>query len=169
MKFKEAIGKILLSIPIVRGKQFVYKLLGVNAVDNCKFFMGYPTVIGDYHNLYMHENSRINRCCLILARTRIEIGENSGLAYGVTVLTGADPRNELNKLYSPKNAPVIIGKNCWIGANSTILPGVTIGDYCIVAAGAVVTKDIPSGVLVAGNPAVIKKKLDIDSILEDNH
>lgn len=169
MKIKEITGKIFLSIPIIRGKQFVYEMLGVHAVDNCKFFMAYPTVIGDYHNLYMHENSRINYSCLILARTRIEIGENSGLAYGVTVLTGADPRNELNKLYAPKNAPVTIGKNCWIGANSTILPGVTIGDYCIVAAGSVVTKDVPSGVLVAGNPAVIKKHLDLQKIISNEN
>ena len=92
----------------------------------------------------------------------MEIGYNTGVAYGVTILTGADPRNELNKLYKPMNAPVIIGNNCWIGARSIILPGVTIGDYSIVAAGSVVTKDVPSGVLVAGNPAVIKKKLCIE-------
>ena len=56
-------------------------------------------------------------------------------------------------------APVVIGDNVWIGANATILPGVTIGSMSVVAAGAVVTKDVPSGVLVAGNPAVIKKEL----------
>lgn len=161
MNLRLIIGKSLLLIPALRGKQFVYRFLGVHAVNNCSFFLGNPTVIGDYHNIYMHENSRINKCCMILARTRIEIGENTGLAYGATILTGADPRNELNKLYAPKNAPVIIGKNCWIGANSTILPGVTIGDYSIVAAGAVVTKDVPSGVLVAGNPAIVKKRLDL--------
>ncbi len=167
MNIRIIIGKAILLIPAFRGRQFAYKFLGVHAVDNCNFFMAHPTVIGDYHYLYMHENSRINKCCMILARARIEIGENSGLAYGATILTGADPRNELNKLYAPQKAPVIIGKNCWIGANSTILPGVTIGDYCIVAAGAVVTKDVPSGVLVAGNPAVIKKHLDIQKIISN--
>ena len=165
MTIRYAIGKILQSIPIIRGRQFVYRMLGVHAVpNNCNFFVGYPTVVGDYRNIYMHENSRINVSCFILARTKIEIGESSGLAYGVTILTGADPRNDLNKLYPPKNAPVFIGKHCWIGANSTILPGVTIGDYCIVAAGSVVTKDVPSGVLVAGNPAVIKKHLDLSAL-----
>ena len=48
----------------------------------------------------------------------------------------------------------------WIGANVTILPGVTIGDYVVVAAGAVVTKDVPSGVLVAGVPAIVKKRFN---------
>ncbi|MBR1461783.1 MAG: acyltransferase [Prevotella sp.] len=56
-------------------------------------------------------------------------------------------------------APVVIEDNVWVGANATILPGVTIGSMSVVAAGAIVTKDVPSGVLVAGNPAVIKKKL----------
>jgi len=54
---------------------------------------------------------------------------------------------------------VVIGKDCWIGANSTILPGVTIGDFSVVAAGSVVTKNVPSGTMVAGNPAVVKKYL----------
>jgi acetyltransferase-like isoleucine patch superfamily enzyme len=57
------------------------------------------------------------------------------------------------------SAPVIIGKDVWVGANATILPGVSIGEFSIIAAGSVVTKDVPSGVLVAGNPAIIKKKL----------
>ena len=56
-------------------------------------------------------------------------------------------------------APVVIQDNVWVGANATILPGVTIGSMSVVAAGAIVTKDVPSGVLVAGDPAVIKKKL----------
>jgi maltose O-acetyltransferase len=50
--------------------------------------------------------------------------------------------------------------DCWLGGNVTIIPGVTVGNRCIVAAGSVVTKDIPDDCLVAGNPAVIKKKLN---------
>lgn len=161
---RKIIGKILLLFPIIRYKQFVYQILGVNKVGKSKYFIGNPKLIGDYSNLYMHDNSEIERNCFILAKDRIEIGENSTLAYGVTVLTGADPNgphNKLSKLYPPLKAPVSIGNDCWIGANSIILPGVTIGDYSVVAAGSVVTKDVPSGVLVAGNPAVIKKKLDL--------
>ena len=121
-----------------------------------------PVRTGDYKYLYLHSNAEINKGCFILAKDRIEIGENSTLAYGVTVLTSANPngpKNELAKLYPAMTAPVIIGANCWIGANATLLPGVTIGDFSIVAAGSVVTKSVPSGVLVAGNPAAIKKRL----------
>ena len=153
----------MLLIPIVRYKQFVYKLLGVRS-EGSHFFIGNPCLVGDYSHLVMHNNSEIERNCFILAKEKIEIGENTTLAYCVTVLTGADPNgpnNKLSALYPSLKAPVTIGNDCWIGANAIILPGVTIGDFCVVAAGSVVTKDVPSGVLVAGNPAVIKKHLDL--------
>lgn len=157
------VGKILLGIPIINKKQFVYRILGVHSSkSNGKYFIGNPMVIGNYCNIWMHENAEIERGCFLLAKDRIELGENSTLAYGVTILTHADPngpKNKLSKLYPPKQAPVIIGHDCWIGANATILPGVAIGDFSIVAAGSVVTKDVPSGVVVAGNPAVVKKEL----------
>lgn len=56
--------------------------------------------------------------------------------------------------------PVTIGKNVWLGYGVIILPGVTIGDNVIIGAGSVVTKDIPSGVMAAGNPCVVKKIID---------
>lgn len=165
MSFRFILGKMLLSIPIVKYRQSVYKLLGVRSVDGGRFFIGNPRLVGNYAQIIMHDNAEIERNCFILAKDIIEIGENTTLAYGVTVLTGADPngpKNKLSALYPPLKAPVIIGKDCWIGANAIILPGVTIGDFCVVAAGSVVTKDVPSGVLVAGNPAVVKKHLIID-------
>ena len=55
--------------------------------------------------------------------------------------------------------PVVIGDDVWIGANAVILPGVTIGRHCVVAAGAVVTKDVPDNTVVGGVPAKIIKKL----------
>lgn len=161
MKLNYLLGKLLLAIPVINKKQFVYELLGVRkASKDCRYFIGNPTLIGDYANLLMHDNAEIERNCFILAKDKVEIGKNSTLAYGVTILTSADPNgpeNRLSALYPPKKAPVVIGDDCWIGANSTILAGVTIGDFCIVAAGAVVTKDVPSGTMVAGNPAMVKK------------
>jgi maltose O-acetyltransferase len=56
--------------------------------------------------------------------------------------------------------PVTIGNDVWIGGNCTILPGVTIGNNVVVAAGAVVTKDVPDNCLVAGVPAKVIRKLD---------
>jgi acetyltransferase-like isoleucine patch superfamily enzyme len=83
------------------------------------------------------------------------IGDGSYLAFGATILCHDMSRNI--------RRPVIIGKNCFIGANSMILPGVTIGDEVVVAAGAIVTKDIPNNTIVAGNPARIIRK-DIKTI-----
>lgn len=169
MNIIESVLKIILTnIPIVNRKDKVYKLLGINKIGEGKVYLSNPTVVGSYRHLYLHTNSEINKNCFLLAKDRIEIGRNSTLAYGVTVLTSANPHgplNKLSKLYPAMSAPVIIGSDVWIGANATILPGVKIGDFSIVAAGAVVTKDVPSGVLVAGNPAVIKKKLNIETAL----
>lgn len=162
---KYLLGKILLQIPIIRYKQFVYKLLGVKSIkNNINYFIGNPLVIGDYKNIVMHNNSEIERGCMLIANEKIEIGENSTLAYGVTILTSADPNgpyNKLSKLYPPINSPVIIKDNCWIGAKSIILPGLTIGEFSVVAAGSVVTKDVPAYSLVAGVPAVIKRKIEL--------
>ena len=139
-----------------------YKKLGIKMEgDNCRI-SSRCTIVGDYTNIVLHSNAEINTGCLLLAKDRIEIGENSTLAYGATVLTSANPngpKNKLAELYPKMKAPVVIGDNVWVGANATILPGITIGEMSVIAAGAVVTKDVPSGVLVAGNPAVIKKKI----------
>ncbi len=137
------------------------RMLGVQYIDGGGDMVG-TRVVGDYSNIILHKNSEINDGCYLLAKDKIILGENSTLAYKVTILTGADPNgpyNKLSALYPPLKAPVVIGKDCWVGANSTILPGVTIGDYAVVAAGSVVTQDVPSGALVAGVPAKVKKYL----------
>lgn len=162
---KSLFCKFLLCLPIVRYKKYVYKRLGVKILPNTTtFFIGNPIVIGKYENILIHENSEIERGCTLIAKDKIEIGQNSTLAYGVMVLTSADPNgphNKLSKLYPPIKAPVKIGNDCWIGARSVILPGVTIGDCSIVAAGSVVTKDVQPKTLVAGVPATVKKKLTL--------
>ena len=75
----------------------------------------------------------------------VTIGDGSYVAFGATILCHDMSRN-LGK-------PVTIGKNCFIGANSMVLPGVTIGDEVVVAAGAIVTRDVDNNTIVAGNPA----------------
>lgn len=58
--------------------------------------------------------------------------------------------------------PITIGNNVWIGGSCVILPGVTIGDNCVIAAGSVVNKDIPSGVIAAGNPCKVIREISED-------
>lgn len=65
----------------------------------------------------------------------------------------------MNKYETIEESPVIIGEDVWIGCNCVIMKGVKIGNGSIIGAGSVVTKDIPAGVMAAGNPAKIIKKL----------
>lgn len=58
------------------------------------------------------------------------------------------------------NAPVHIGRNCWLGAGVIIVPGITVGDNVVIGAGSIVTKDIPSNVLDAGNPCKVLREIN---------
>jgi acetyltransferase-like isoleucine patch superfamily enzyme len=84
----------------------------------------------------------------------VHIGARSWVANEAMILTHDRTRG----LYLDTR----IGENCFIGIRSTILPGITVGDGCVVAAGAVVTKDVPPGSIVAGNPGrVIREDIDV--------
>jgi acetyltransferase-like isoleucine patch superfamily enzyme len=84
----------------------------------------------------------------------IHLGHKSYVAFGATILT----HDMVRGLYLHTR----VGRQCFIGANSLILPGVTVGDESIVAAGSVVTKDVPPNTIVAGNPArVIKENIEV--------
>lgn len=108
-------------------------------------------------------NCLINNKCSIICNQQIEIGNNTDLASGVLIRDSDGHRllennRPSNAISNNVMAPIKIGNNVWIGSNVIILKGVTIGDNAVVAAGAVVTKDIPSGCLAAGVPAKIIKE-----------
>ena len=78
----------------------------------------------------------------------------------VTVASAGHPiLPELREKAYQYNASVHIGKNCWIGAGSVIVPGVTIGDNVVIGAGSVVTRDIPSNVVAVGNPCRVMRSV----------
>lgn len=84
----------------------------------------------------------------------IHIGEDTGVGPGAVILT--------HDFIRTRHVDTVIGRHCHIGINAIILPGVTIGDSCIVAPGSIVMRDVPAGSLVAGNPArVIESGLDL--------
>jgi len=96
----------------------------------------------------------------ISASHEITIGDGTMLANGAYI-TDSDWHGIYDRIKRPPdNTPVHIGRNCWLGDGCKVLKGVTIGDNSIVGAGAVVTKDVPANVIVAGNPAVIVRELD---------
>lgn len=108
--------------------------------------------IGDY--------AMISPGCRISACNEITIGHSVLMAHGVYI-TDSDWHGIYDRVERPKAVtPVRIGDNVWLGDRCTILKGVTIGDNSVVGSQAVVTKDIPPNVVVAGNPAKVVKKLD---------
>ena len=92
--------------------------------------------------------------------THIYIGSNTMIGPNVTIATAGHPvLPELREQAYQFNAPVHIGKNCWLGAGVIVLPGITIGDNSVIGAGSVVTKDIPENVIAVGNPCRILREI----------
>lgn len=93
----------------------------------------------------------------ITAASLVAIGDDTAIGPQVTIYdTSFHPVSEGDEV---KTDPVEIGSNVWIGRQVLILPGVTIGDHSVVASGAIVTRDVPSRVLVAGNPAQVVREI----------
>lgn len=93
--------------------------------------------------------------------THIYVGDNTMLGPNVVLATAGHPiLPELREQGYQYNAPVHIGKNCWLGAGVIVLPGITIGDNVVIGAGSIVTKDIPSNVVAAGNPCRILREVN---------
>jgi len=92
--------------------------------------------------------------------THIYVGDKVMFGPNVTVATAGHPIEvHLRDLQMQYNMPVHIGRNVWIGANSVVLPGVTIGENTVVGAGSVVTKDIPANVVAVGNPCRVLRPI----------
>jgi acetyltransferase-like isoleucine patch superfamily enzyme len=109
-------------------------------------------VIGDHTRIGIH-NTIIGP---------VTIGSHVNLAQGITVTALNHNFDDTTKRIDEQGIatkPVVISDDVWIGANAVILPGVTIGRHVVVAAGAVVTKDVPDNTIVGGVPATIIKKL----------
>jgi len=104
-------------------------------------------------------NGNVGVNCLIGPKT--EIGHNVMMAPDCQIYTRNKKFNKEKKRFSgyEETKPVIIGDNCWLGTRVLIMPGVKIGEGCVIAAGAVVTKDMPPYHVVAGNPARAVKNL----------
>ncbi|MFT5294829.1 MAG: acetyltransferase-like isoleucine patch superfamily enzyme [Colwellia sp.] len=109
------------------------------------------------------EGTVVNKGVLLDGRGGLIIGANVDIARGVTLWTMSHDYSEEHAAFSQN---VVIGDNCWIGANSQILPGITIGQNVIIGCGSIVTKSFPDNVVIAGNPAKIIKERCVKSIKE---
>ncbi len=132
-------------------------LIGKEVDESFCMFPPFYTDCGK--NIHIGKNVFINSGCRFQDQGGIIIGDGVLIGHNAVLAT-------LNHDINPENrssmtpAPIIIGKNVWIGASATILPGVTIGDGAIVAAGAVVTKNVPPNVIVGGVPAKVIKAIE---------
>ena len=122
----------------------------------CRLF---PPIYSDYgKNIKLGKNVFINSGCCFQDQGGIEIGDGCLIGHQAVIAT-------LNHDLSPATranmtpSKVTLGKNVWVGSHATILPGVTVGDGSIIAAGAVVNKDVPPACVVAGVPAKVVKRL----------
>lgn len=122
-------------------------------------FCLFPPFHTDYgKHIKVGKNVFINTGCHFQDQGGIEIGDGTLIEHNVVLATlNHDEDPALRHILHP--APIKIGKNVWIGANVTIVSGVTVGDDAIVAAGAVVTKDVPPETMVGGVPAKVIRKV----------
>ena len=133
------------------------KLIGKPVDEQFGLFPPFYTDFGK--NITLGKNVFINAGCKFQDQGGIFIDDGALIGHGVVIAT-------LNHDMDPKKrqalhpSPVHIGKKVWIGANATITPGVSIGDNAVVAAGAVVTKDVDADTIVGGVPAKPIKRID---------
>ena len=138
----------------VRG--LLSRLFGYKVPDSLRVFPPFYTDFGK--NITVGENVFINACCHFQDHGGVTLGDGCQIGHNVVFATlNHDPAPERRHVTLP--APIVLGRNVWVGSNATILSGVTIGDNAIVAAGAVVTKDVPPDAVVGGVPARFIKSI----------
>lgn len=133
------------------------RLFGREVDPSLRVFPPFYTDFGK--NIHVGKDVFINACCHFQDHGGVTIGDGCQIGHNVVFAT-------LNHGLAPEDrkstypAPIVLGQNVWVGSNATILQGVTIGDNSVVAAGAVVTSDVPDNVVVAGIPAKIIKRIN---------
>ena len=137
-------------------REIMGRLTGKKIDDTFRMFPPFYTDFGK--NITIGKDVFINSGCRFQDQGGIEIGNGALIGHNVVLAT---INHDLNPKENRKNhyAPIKIGAHVWIGSNATILPGVTLGDYAVVAAGAVVTRDVPALTVVGGVPAGVLRTI----------
>jgi acetyltransferase-like isoleucine patch superfamily enzyme len=131
-------------------------IIGSKIDESTTIFAPFYTNFGRY--ISIGKNVFINHACSFLDMGGITIGDNVLIGPKVNFVSENHPIDPTQRK-SLIGKPIVIKNNAWIGASATILPGITVGENSIVAAGSIVTKDVPDNTIVAGNPAKYLKSI----------
>ena len=113
------------------------------------------------HHVHFGKNVYANFNLTLVDDTHIYVGDYTMFGPNVTIATAGHPiLPELRQKGYQYNAPVHIGKNCWIGAGVVIVPGVTIGDNLVLGAGSIFTNDLPDNFIAVGNPCKVLREVN---------
>lgn len=142
----------------MKREEIIRRLLGKAGVNCCiesPFYCDYG------YNIEVGDNFFINSGCIILDGAKVIFGDNVFVAPHCGFYTAGHPLDhERRNLGLEYALPITIGNNVWIGGHVCILPGVSIGDNSVIGAGSVVNKDIPAGILAAGNPCRVIREIN---------
>lgn len=136
-------------LPVMMIRLLILKMLGLRTGGT--IYVNRYFSFFQLNNIQIGEGSHINRYVFLDGRGGIKIGSNSSISHGVRILTGSHIVSSNN--FAEIHKPVVIGDNVWIGAGASILPGVTLGNGCVIAAGSCVVKDVDPYEIVGGVPA----------------
>lgn len=137
-------------------RELLTRLFGYEVPSTLRAFPPFYTDFGK--NIKVGENVFINACCHFQDHGGVVIGDDCQIGHNVVFATlnhGIAPKDR----YHTYSAPIVLGKNVWVGSNATILQGVNIGDNAIVGAGAVVTRNVEANTIVGGIPAKLIKRI----------
>ena len=163
--------RIFMPFYIKRGKgSVIYRSVRKDIVPFNVFELGKRSVIEDYSvinnavgNLVIGNNTRVGIGNTIIGP--VTISDNVNIGQNVTISGLNHNYEDPSKTISEQGVstiPIKIENDVWIGANSVVLPGVQIGNHCVIGAGSIITKDIPPYSVAVGNPARIVKRYDMD-------
>lgn len=130
---------------------------------NGEFLIEQPFWCDYGYNVEIGKKFFANHNCIILDGAKVIFGNHVFIAPNCGFYTAGHPIDSEQRNQGLEYAyPITVGNNVWIGAHVVVLPGVTIGNDVVIGAGSVVNKDIPSGVIAAGNPCKVIRKITKD-------
>nr|WP_294874727.1 sugar O-acetyltransferase [uncultured Pedobacter sp.] len=142
---------------IDQARNFLSEIIGAKIDSSTTIFAPFYTNFGRF--ITIGNNVFINHACSFLDMGGITLEDHVLIGPRVNLVTENHPLDPADRR-AVVTKPILIKQNAWIGAGATILPGVTIGENSIVAAGAVVSKDVPANTIVGGVPAKALKQID---------